>query len=250
MLHYHGTPCGGPRVDVGRFLKGRHALIPFPRPEDIGTAAEVCQSFILDNGAYTAWKQGQPVADWTAYYEFVEFWHRHPGMDWAIIPDVIDGSESDNDRLIEEWPRNLPGVPVWHLHESLERLDDLVTTWPRICLGSSGEYRTPGLDAWVDRMDEAMEIICDSQGRPRCKLHGLRMLDPAIYHQYPLSSADSTNAVRNANQTKRFGMYPPPTHACRMDTIASRSEFHNSAAIWVPKKEQQKYLVFKLTTEK
>ena len=44
MIHYHGTPCGGRREDVARFLSGRHALIPFGRSEDIGTAAEVCHT--------------------------------------------------------------------------------------------------------------------------------------------------------------------------------------------------------------
>jgi hypothetical protein len=31
MIHYHGTPIGGTRQDVARFLVGRHALIPFGR---------------------------------------------------------------------------------------------------------------------------------------------------------------------------------------------------------------------------
>lgn len=89
MIHYHGTPCGATREDVARFLAGRHALVPFVRPEDIGTAAEVCQSFVLDNGAFSAWKQGRTV-DWKDYYAWVNEWHRHPGFDWAIIPDVRD----------------------------------------------------------------------------------------------------------------------------------------------------------------
>lgn len=232
MIHYHGTPCGGPRQDVARFLAGRHALIPFPRPEDIGTAAEVCQSFCIDNGAFTAWKQGEPVTDWTPYYEFVEQWHRHPAFDWALIPDVIDGTEEDNDDLILQWNWDIPGVPIWHLHESLERLERLSHAWHRVALGSSGQWPTPGTDGWWDRMAEAMRVVCDSEGRPRCKLHGLRMLDPAIFHRIPLASADSTNAVRNSSGYSRFGMYCPPSAAARMATIADRIEAHNSAAIW------------------
>jgi hypothetical protein len=61
VIHYHGTPCGATREDVARFLKNRHALISFFRPEDIGTAAEVCQSFCIDNGAFSAWKQNKPM---------------------------------------------------------------------------------------------------------------------------------------------------------------------------------------------
>lgn len=35
MIHYHGTPCGGRREDVARFLAARHAMVPFGGSEDI-----------------------------------------------------------------------------------------------------------------------------------------------------------------------------------------------------------------------
>jgi len=59
------------------------------------------------------------------------------------------------------------------------------------------------------------------------------MLDPLIFQQIPLSSADSTNAGRNNNQLNRFGMYPPPTAGQRAATIAARIESYNSAPLWV-----------------
>lgn len=226
MIHYHGTPCGATREDVARFLSGRHALIPWVRHEDIGTAAEVCQSFILDNGAFTAWKSGSPITDWTGYYEWVDKWRRHPGFEWALIPDVIDGSESDNDDLLAKWPYDDYGVPVWHLHESLLRLERLCVAYPRVALGSSGEWPNPGTDKWWHRMSEAMEMVCDDTGRPIAKLHGLRMLDPAIFHRLPLASADSTNAVRNSSSYNRFGNYCPPNASTRMTIIAERIEKH------------------------
>lgn len=137
MIHYHGTPCGGTRQDSARFLRGRHALVPFRRPEDMPIVAEVCQSFVLDNGAFTAWRSGSPVLDWRPYYEWVDDWHRHPGFDWALIPDVIDGDEAANDQLVDQWPSHLRGVPVWHMHESLERLVRLAKHWPVVALGLS-----------------------------------------------------------------------------------------------------------------
>ncbi|MDV7393143.1 hypothetical protein RZS08_17350, partial [Arthrospira platensis SPKY1] len=124
MIHYHGTPIGGKLEDAARFLPGRHALVSFAYQNNMGIVADVCQSFILDNGAFTAWKQGGKL-ELEGYYKWVEQWHRHPGFDWALIPDVIDGSEKDNDALLEQWPSELRGVPVWHLHESLERLQRL-----------------------------------------------------------------------------------------------------------------------------
>ena len=237
MIHYHGTPCGATREDVARFLKGRHAFISFFRPEDIGTAAEVCESFAVDNGAFSAWRADNTVSDWSSYYAFCDALHRHPAFDWAVIPDVIDGSEDENDALLDEWPSHIEGVPVWHMHESLERLNRLCS-WPRLAIGSSGEWPTPGTLKWWGRMSAAMSVICDDHGRPRSRLHGLRMLDPAIFSRLPFASADSTNAVRNSSNYSRFGQYVPPNASTRMAIIAERIEAHQSSAIWLPAEQQ------------
>jgi hypothetical protein len=238
MIHYHGTPAGGNRKDVAQFLQGRHALIPFPRPDDIGIASEVCQSFVLDNGAFTVWRQGGTL-DVDGYTRWVDDWHRHPGLDWALIPDVIDGDESANDRLLEQWPEHLPGVPVWHLHESLERLQRLAAEWRTVALGSSGQWSSPGTDPWWKRMSLAMDAICDEYGRPMCRLHGLRMLDPAVFSRLPLASADSTNAAVNSGSISRFGQYTPATAGQRAIVIADRVESNNSAPTWVPETQME-----------
>lgn len=232
MKHYHGTPIGGKRQDVAKFLQGRHALVPFPRPDDAGIVADVCKSFVFDNGAFTVWKQGGQL-DVEGYVRWVDDWHRHPGFEWALIPDVIEGSEEENDRLLEAWPLHLPGVPVWHLHESLERLKRLAAQWSTVALGSSGQWATPGTAGWWRRLADAMDAICDEHGRPLCRLHGLRMLNPKIFTRLPLASADSTNAAVNCGSVSRFGMYTPPTAAQRAAVIAERIEAHNSAATWV-----------------
>lgn len=149
---------------------------------------------------------------------------------------MIDGTEEDNDALLDEWPSHIEGVPVWHLHESLERLDRLCK-WPRLALGSSGDYATVGTDRWWRRISEAMEVIC-VDGLPRTKLHGLRMLDPAVFTRLPLASADSTNAVRNSSGMSRFGMYAAPNASTRMAVIAERIESHQSAALWTGYREE------------
>jgi hypothetical protein len=245
VIHYHGTPCGATREDVARFLKNRHALISFFRPEDIGTAAEVCQSFCIDNGAFSAWKQNKTI-DWQDYYRFVDDWKHHPAFDWAIIPDVIDGDERQNNDLIDEWERALRGtigVPVWHMHESLDRLDWLASNWVRIAIGSSDIYATVGNDRWWRRMAEAMQVVC-TEGKPKTKIHGLRMLDPAVFTALPLASADSTNAVRNSSSYSRFGMYTPPNASTRMAIIAERIEAHQSAALWVAPPSDDAFTLF------
>lgn len=241
MIHYHGTPIGGSRQDAARFLMGRHALVPFPRQDDIGIVAEVCQSFCLDNGAFTVWKQGGQL-DVPGYVQWAYEWSRHPGFDFALIPDVIDGTEEENNALLNAWPKGLPGAPVWHMHETLSRLQYLARHYRVVALGSSGEFASVGTERWWDRMALAMKAICDDKGRPLCKLHGLRMLDPAVFSKLPLSSADSTNAAVNGGSLDRFGMYVPPTAAQRAAVIAERIEAHNSAPVWTHQPIQESLL--------
>lgn len=232
MIHYHGTPVSGTGQDAVRFLAGRHALVPFTYRDNLSVVAEVCQSFVFDNGAFSVWKSGK-VLDVAGYIDWVNDWYKHPAFDWALIPDVIDGNEHANDILLEQWPAHLKnyGVPVWHLHESIERLQLLAKEWRIVALGSSGDFAHPGTKLWWQRIRFALAAICDEQGRPVCKLHGLRMLDPQIFTQLPLASADSTNASVNAGSLSRFGMYAPPTAGQRAQVIGDRIEQFNSAPV-------------------
>jgi hypothetical protein len=241
MIHYHGTPIGGSRQDTARFLVGRHALIPFGRPDDTGAVLEYCQSFILDNGAFSHWKAGKGQIDFDEYWKWVHSLYQHPGFDWALIPDIIDGSEIDNINWVMKWLRiggKAKCAPVWHMHESLDWLEFLAHNFQVVALGSSGEYKSPGTTRWWNRIAKAMNVCCDNKGRPICKLHGLRMLDPDIFTRLPLSSADSTNAAVNSGSLSRFGSYIPPTSSQRTAVIAERIEQNNSSAIWAKVNEQ------------
>ena len=236
MIHYHGLPIT-PATAAVRAINNGHAFVSYAHPDQLTIALDVCQSFALDNGAFSAWKSGDPVTDWNGFYEWVAELHRYPSFDFAVIPDVIDGDEAANDALIDEWPwrKKAPwiGAPVWHLHESLERLDRLVTAFPRICLGSSGAYAQIGTDAWWNRMREAMDVICDKGGRPCCKVHGLRMLNPEVYKKFPFSSADSTNIGRNIGLDSRWkGTYTPPTKEARAMIMRECIESQQSLVLW------------------
>lgn len=238
MIHYHGTPIGGSRQDVARFLMSRHAMIPYARPDDLGIALDVCQSVIVDNSEFTYHNKGEKPVDLDDYVAWVRTFHRHPAFDWCVIPDRIGGDVEQNSRLVRDWVRCAPrfvGVPVWHLHEPLEYLEWLIKCFPIVAFGSSGQFRTPGTPRWWARMGEAMTKACDSEGRPKRQFHGLRMLDPDIFTRLPLRSADSTNAAVNCGSLSRFGMYVPPTAAQRAAVIASIIEAQNSPAVWCAK---------------
>lgn len=237
MIHFHGGPIT-PESAALRVWRGRHAFVSFAAPGQIETAAGVSQSFALDNGAFSLWKAGK-ATDWPSYYAWCEEWLAHPGCDWAVIPDVIDGDERANDDLLADWPFRGRGVPVWHLHESVERLERLCGSFERVALGSSGQFATVGSPRWWIRMAEAMNAICDDAGRPAAKLHGLRMLDPDVFSRLPFSSADSTNVAQNIGIDSAWrGTYTPANKETRAQVIAERIEQFNSAPRWNPQAVQ------------
>lgn len=226
MIHYHGGPIT-PETCAERVWRGRHAMISWAHPYQIELAASVCQSFALDNGAFSLWRSGTPV-DWDDYYEWTAQWLSHPACDWAIIPDVIDGSEEENDALVLDWPHGTHrGVPVWHLNESVDRLQRLTLLFPRVALGSTAEFDVASPSRCVPRLREALMSVCDPTGVPRVKLHGLRMMNPAITTVIPLASADSTNVARNIGIDACWtGTYAPATKETRAVVLVERIESH------------------------
>lgn len=234
MIHYHGLPIT-PATAAVRAIESGHAFISFAHADQLPIAAEVCQSFALDNGAFSAWKKGEPVRDWAGFYEWAAKCKRLPACDFAVIPDVIDGDEEANDALVAEWP--LPkwfGAPVWHMHESLDRLERLAASFPRVCIGSSGEFASIGTAAWWGQIARAMRVVCNDDGEPLVKLHGLRMLNPEIFTRLPFSSADSTNIGRNVGIDVhwRNGNYLPPNKESRAAIMRTRIEAQNAPTRW------------------
>lgn len=232
MIHYHGLPIT-PGTACATAISAGHAFVSFAHPDQLGIAVEVCQSFALDNGAFSAWRSGKPIYDWAPFYEWAASARRCPGCDFAVIPDVIDGDEAANDALVEAWPHGAFGAPVWHMHESIARFERLCLRWPRVCIGSSGEFAEVGAGAWWNRMAEALNAVCDEDGFPTSRLHGLRMLNPEVFSRLPLASADSTNIGRNVGIDKAWrGTYTPPNKDVRAAVMRSRIESTNGAPRW------------------
>ena len=237
MVFYHGTPIGGSEAEAKKFLRTRHGLVSYAYQQHMAIVADTCQSFVLDCGAWSIYQKGGQM-DYEGYLKFCYKWHKHPGFDWAIIPDVIEGTENENDRYLDMWPDDIKGIPVYHNYMPIERLKKLGDKYGYVALGSSGQYFDLGSAKWWDRMSEMMDSICDENGRPAFKLHGLRMLDPKVFSQIPLSSADSTNAGRNNGQLDRFGQYCSPSAGTRAISIAERIEAFNSCPRWIKRAKQ------------
>lgn len=237
MIKYHGMPLSGRDGTEVRCLQGRNAMVSFSDTQPMALVCELCQSVTVDNGAFTTWKTGKEY-DMDGYAEFITKWHRHPSFSWYLIPDSIDGADQENNVMRARWRSAVEGkvfsmgVPVWHLHETLETLDYLSRAYSMVAIGSSGAYADIGTPQWWSRMAEAMDTVCDD-GKPRCKLHGLRMLDPTIFSHFPFASADSTNVARNCGIDKAWnGPYAPRSNATRALVMMERIEAHASASRW------------------
>ncbi len=251
MIQYHGTPISGMREHAMLFLTGRHALVSYEYQQHLEVVKECSSSFILDNGAFTNWTLGKGGVDEEGYIKWCRSIAKHPGFDWALIPDVITGSESENDKLLKKWPNDIKGVPVYHLHESVKRMVRLANNYPLVAIGSSGQWPKPGRPDWWVRMDEVLGSICKN-GVPTTKLHGLRMLDPKIFSRLPLSSADSSNCGRNAARNGHR-LDAKFTEFQGAILTAWRIERHNSSEKWSGLDEskvdsKKRYTIRKTTT--
>lgn len=210
-LHYHGLPLT-PFSMLDR-LKGEHLCISFAtkRTPQTEFALQFAQSIMLDNGAFSRFTQGLAKESWNPFYAWIEPMLAHPH--WAVIPDVIGGDVEDQKQLVEQWPFSAAlGAPVWHLGLPIDYLLELTDNWPKVCLGSSGEFWKLGSPAWEKRMDLAFNALAKRQSKPW--IHGLRML-AQVGKRWWLASADSANVARNYNR----GGQCPACMALRIDSV-------------------------------
>ncbi len=221
-IHYHGTPIT-PRERLHE-MAGRCFCVSYASPNDVAVCHQIGQSVMLDNGAFSFWRTGR-LTDWDGYMDWAEPWLDYPTT-WAVIPDVIDGTEEDNDRLLVSWfaRRMLNGAPVWHLHESLLRLRRLAFGYERVCFGSSGAYKTPGSPQWHRRISEAFDTLAGERGRVPW-VHMLRGLQ-FLGSEYPFASADSTNVARNHAGSWRSRPKSPALMAAEVDARQSPGRWH------------------------
>lgn len=211
MPHYHGTPIWGDAGEIHRIaVSGSGAFVSYARPDQLQQSLIIADAVAIDNGAFSAWKRGLEI-NWCDFYNWLAPHYSNDKIVFFVIPDVVEGGETDNDVLIKQLPSSFreKAAPVWHLHESFERLASLCEEWPRVCFGSSGEYAQIRTARWHKRMLDAFEMIYLHKGYTT-KIHGLRMLDGRVLGNYPLHSADSTNLA--CNVPKYLTKYPDLTN--------------------------------------
>ena len=203
---YHGTPITPNRVL--QHLGARDYCVSYYRPDQVEWVNANARSWFADNGIFSAWQKGVEFSDayWQAYYDFCRRWCLDGRCSWAVIPDPIGTGTQELDYFIREWPSDLRdhGVPVYHLDEPIHRAVALLERFGRLCVGATGEYRVILSPAFCERMDELFNTIHTGFGfiPPIHFFRGLQLLKPE--HDWPITSADSTDVARNHNLLKRL----------------------------------------------
>lgn len=194
MIHYHGTPIT-PRSEL-LTLGGKNFCVSFAAPQDLKTCLSIGQSVMLDNGAFSAFTRGKPL-DLRGFYEWIEPVLAPPHF--AVIPDAIGGDVEQQHKMIASWPWETLGYKdscaVWHLDKPFSHLHYLIFAFPKVAIGSAGEFWDVGSDKWCRRMDETFNEI-ERVHKRMPWIHGMRMLGQAN-GRWPLASADSTNVAQN-----------------------------------------------------
>jgi hypothetical protein len=210
MRLIHGTPIT-PKRHLEQ-LRGESFCVSYAYPEqlhDVGPLVPETGILLLDNGAFTTWKQG---------HEFDEqgFW------DWAnaaqdlypnavaVIPDKIAGTEAENLMLASRAIRGgLARYPertmfVWHTADSMEQLKTAALLFNFIAIGSCEEHdiqkHWPEFYARARKASAFIDGVELATGR-RPWVHVMRGLGK--FHKFPrFDSADSSNVARNHCRTK------------------------------------------------
>ena len=211
----HGTPIT-PRRLLPQ-LRGGSFCVSYMHPEQLDDCIELVgqdEILILDNGAFTAWRQGIELDEawWDGFYTWANAAMDRCPQAVAVIPDVIGGDEDDNLMLMAQaikggklkYPER--AMAIWHMDESLEQLDKICAIFNFVGWGSCNEFdisRAKFGGAWHLRARTALARIDwleMTTGRERPWIHMMRGLGQL--HAWPFDSADSCNLAINQCRTK------------------------------------------------
>lgn len=147
----------------------------------------------LDSGAFSAWSKGKEIS-LEAYMRFIDE-HKELVEVYCNL-DVIGDDEATwrNQEIMEK--EGYSPLPVFHLEEAIKQNFHYLhrcLEYPYFCLGGMAKGYTTNQRQFF--MDRCWKIICDPDGWPKAKVHGLGMAAPRLMIRYPWYSVDTTSWV-------------------------------------------------------
>jgi len=209
-LVIHGTPIT-PKALLPQ-LAGHSFCVSYAAPTQIEQVLELQGPegmLLLDNGAFSHWKQGKGQIDRVAFFDWANDIQARCDVAVAVIPDVIQGSEAQNWAEAATAVHHLSDYPerlafCWHMNDSLETLKKAAMLFNVLAIGSCAEYDVQSNRAgYFERLREASAVLDYVEQfygrRPWVHLmRGVAVLKDAVRFE----SADSTNVARNHCRTK------------------------------------------------
>jgi hypothetical protein len=194
-------------------LAGSSFCVSHADPRDLERVIELVgdeEILVLDNGAFTHWRQGRGAIDRTKFWSWANDAQRRSPQAIAVIPDVIEGSEEEN--LLElswalreglaEFPART--MAIWHMNESLDQLATMARLMNFVGFGSCAEFDVQRKRAdYMARIREASEVVdeVEREHDRRPWIHLMRGL--GVFAELTrFESADSTNIAVNHNRYK------------------------------------------------
>lgn len=196
-------------------LAGSSFCVSFADPRDLYDCAELVgedQILVLDNGAFTHWRQGKGAIDRDAFWKWANDAQYYCPQAVAVIPDVIEGSEYDNllecsyavrgDDCYADYPDRV--MAIWHLNDSLEQLEKFARIFNFVGFGSCAEFDVQSKrSAYLARIREASAVLdrVEFEHGRRPWVHLMRGL--GVFAELTrFESADSTNVAVNHHRLR------------------------------------------------
>ena len=219
------APIFKPRIVVGTpvtpkslfpSLAGSSFCVSHAHPRDLDRAIEFVgddEILVLDNGAFTHWKQGKGAIDRFKFWDWANAAQARSPQAIAVIPDVIEGDEHDNllelswairdeGRALADFPERT--MAIWHMNESLDQLRTLCRIMNFVGFGSCAEFDVQTQRAeYMKRIREASDVVdeIELEFDRRPWIHLMRGL--GVFSELTrFESADSTNIAVNSCRYK------------------------------------------------
>lgn len=156
--------------------------------------------FLLDSGAFTAWRSGKkiPLED---YAEFVSE-NRRLFRGGAFNLDVIGSDRDSYENWLELKRLGAETIPVHHFGDDDAYLKKYLDQSDCIALGGMARMSTHAKVACLDHLWR--DSLRSADGSPRCRVHGLGITKPSLMLRYPWYSVDSAQAGIQANSGSIF----------------------------------------------
>lgn len=223
---------------------------------------------MLDSGAHSLYnmyvKSYHGAYDWDfSYSETDEFWkyaedyatylklNSHK-FETVVNLDVIRNPERS--WAMQKWYENkgLKVLPVYHFGEPIEWFKKYMDNYEYI--GISGLGQEIQRENYIQYADRVFNLICDSKGNPKWKIHGFAMTSIDLILRYPFYSVDSTTWLVGEKfslvcipivKNGKFDFGVPP----RMVSVTSRRTKHTSKAHIKNLPKAVWYTLFKMCEE-